>query len=157
MPSAFLKPIESTLLERGVPDDVRHVFRSAPPGYVCGQYRGWSARSERFYYLAWVPKGITKQMARRKVAINKDPDGLSVHSYTALWMTKEEVDKFPKHLRRGGGYGHDPVRLVLLPARGEARGWAPGVWQREQRAVHEHNKRLCKQFGLKFEVVDQTN
>lgn len=111
----------------------------------------------KLYYLAWVPGGVTKHLARRKLQTGPNPEQVFVWAHSGVWLDKKQVDRFPKYLRRGGEYGHDTVRLELRPPRGGERLYGPEWWEREQRREHKQRKRQCKRLGLEFVVTVLTN
>ena len=115
-----------------------------------------------FYYLAWV-RDIGKISARCKVA--RPPQ--------AYFYTKEDIDKFPMHLRRGGRYGHDEVRLAKYGRPDKLPGPLFVVDSRNTEMIREagnHSDRhirrrrdinaeadrikfLCRAYHLKFTMV----
>lgn len=61
-------------------------------------------------------------------------------------FTKEQLDKAPRRFRRGGEYGHDPVRLF--------RYTANVVYVDEMNAKIKGIKNFCKIQGIPCSIKD---
>lgn len=99
-----------------------------------------------FYYLTLV--NIKKISSQCKVA---RPHWLnSQHQESAYWYDKTTIDKFPRHLRRGGQYGHDAVQLKKHTILGPTSYYTKTQEKKEVKKM----KLLCNAYGLNYVVTE---
>ncbi len=101
-------------------------------------------RSE-FFYLAKVNDyaNVMKKYGLGHLSYGQIPDDVRyldgyVYEHdggSKKYLTKEEIDHFPKYMRRGGEYGHDPVKI--------SKECTLGSWA----------KSMCKVYGIDTVIV----
>jgi len=91
MPKSFLKPIYSK--EKELRNNTAVAL--------------WDSRScPNFYYFS---KVASTAKTMRKYGISSYNLHRECWGYAPSYLTKTEVNKLPKYMRRGGEYGHDDV------------------------------------------------
>jgi len=114
MPKSFLKPIYSKQRE----------LRNNQAVAL------WDSRScPNFYYF---PKVASTSKTMRKYGISSYNLHRECWGNAPSYLTKKQVDKLPKYMRRGGEYGHDDVIM------------------RNGYGLDSNSKNLCRRYGIKI-------